>query len=67
MGKNLGNSIPRRYGKFPREFTNMPLVDIDPYYADKLTFIVVNRSSTIFRFSATNSLFLFSPFNHIRR
>ena len=45
----------------------MPLVDIDPYYADKRTFIVITKGGTILRFSATKALFLLSPFNPIRR
>uniref|UniRef100_A0A1I8HUE9 Sodium channel protein n=1 Tax=Macrostomum lignano TaxID=282301 RepID=A0A1I8HUE9_9PLAT len=36
-------------------------------YGDKFTFVVVSRDKTIFRFSATNALFLLSPFNPIRR
>uniref|UniRef100_A0A1I8HQ99 Sodium channel protein n=1 Tax=Macrostomum lignano TaxID=282301 RepID=A0A1I8HQ99_9PLAT len=43
------------------------LEDIDDYYGDKFTFVVVSRDKTIFRFSATNALFLLSPFNPIRR
>ena len=42
-------------------------VDIDPYYADKRTFIVLTKSGDITRFSATKGLFLLSPFNPIRR
>ena len=63
----LGNNLPRRYGAFPLELASMPLVDIDPYYADKRTFIVITKGGTILRFSATKALFLLSPFNPIRR
>ena len=63
----IGNNLPRRYGAFPLELANMPLVDIDPYYADKRTFIVITKGGTILRFSATKALFLLSPFNPIRR
>ena len=31
------------------------------------TFMVVGRDKTIFRFSATNALFILSPFNPVRR
>ena len=65
--KLSGNNLPRRYGAFPLELANMPLVDIDPYYADKRTFIVITKGGTILRFSATRALFLLSPFNPIRR
>jgi hypothetical protein len=44
-----------------------PIVDIDPYYADKRTFIVINKGGTIMRFSATNGMWLFSPFHPVRR
>lgn len=62
-----GNSLPRRYGQFPLELANMPLVDIDPYYADKRTFIVITKGGTIYRFSSTKAMYLLSPFNPIRR
>ena len=62
-----GNSLPRRYGSFPPELAGMPLVDIDPYYADKRSFIVLTKDASIFRFSATKALFLLGPFNPIRR
>ena len=47
--------------------TQLNLVDIDPYYADKRTFMVLTKSGDIYRFSATKGLFLLSPFNPIRR
>ena len=49
------------------ELASTPIVDIDPYYNDKRTFIVVTKKGTIFRFSSTNAMFLLSPFNPIRR
>ena len=67
ISKIIGNNLPRRYGAFPLELANMPLVDIDPFYADKRTFIVITKGGTILRFSATKALFLLSPFNPIRR
>ena len=36
-----GSDLPKRYGQFPLEMASVPLVDIDPYYADKRTFIVI--------------------------
>ncbi|GFU56133.1 sodium channel protein para [Trichonephila clavipes] len=44
-----------------------PLEDIDKYYENKRTFVVVSKGKDIFRFSATNALYLLSPFNPIRR
>lgn len=57
---------------FPKELANVPLCDIDPYYCDKLTFIVIEGRGApggygILRYSATPSFFLFSPFHPCRR
>ena len=57
-----GNDLPRRYGEFPLEFASTPICDIDPYYADKKTFIVISKGGAIFRFSAEKALYLLSPF-----
>ena len=46
---------------------NVPLCDIDPYYSDKRTFIVISKSKAIYRFSARPAFFLISPFHPIRR
>ena len=62
-----GGKVPRRYGKLPEGLTNVPLCDIDPYYEDKSTFIVIKRDRKILRYSASSSLFLFSPFHSCRR
>ena len=62
-----GNDLPRRYGEFPMEFSCTPICDIDPYYADKRTFIVISKGGTIFRYSAGKALYLLSPFHPLRR
>lgn len=62
-----GNDIPRKYGDFPPELSGVPICDIDPYYDDKLTFMVVSEGGSIYRFSANSSLFLLPPFHPIRR
>ena len=62
-----GSDLPKRYGQFPLEMASVPLVDIDPYYKDQLTFIVIKEGGGIIRYSATPSFFLFSPFHPIRR
>ena len=46
-----GNDLPRRYGEFPLEMASTPIVDIDPYYADKRTFIVINKGGAISRYT----------------
>ena len=62
-----GCDVPRRFGEFPLELAGQPLCDIDPYYKDKLTFIVVSKGGAITRYSARPSFFIFSPFHPIRR
>ena len=47
-----GNDLPRRYGEFPLEFASTPICDIDPYYADKKTFIVISKGGAISRLVA---------------
>uniref|UniRef100_A0A8C1J3Q2 Sodium channel protein n=1 Tax=Cyprinus carpio TaxID=7962 RepID=A0A8C1J3Q2_CYPCA len=58
-----GKSLPFIYGDIPPGMVATPLEDLDPYYMNKKTFIVLNRGKTIFRFSATPSLYMISPFN----
>ncbi|XP_026635025.1 sodium channel protein type 10 subunit alpha isoform X2 [Microtus ochrogaster] len=61
------NQLPRFYGELPAELVGEPLEDLDPFYSTHRTFMVLNKGRTISRFSATWALFLFSPFNLIRR
>ena len=42
-----GSNIPRRYGTFPIHLANTPIVDIDPFFKDKRTFIVVSNSNRL--------------------
>ncbi|XP_063928643.1 sodium channel protein para-like isoform X2 [Zophobas morio] len=58
----------RLHGGFPPELASTPLEDIDPFYHNqKVTFVVVSKGKDIFRFSATNALWILDPFNPIRR
>uniref|UniRef100_A0A8C5FIA9 Sodium channel protein n=1 Tax=Gadus morhua TaxID=8049 RepID=A0A8C5FIA9_GADMO len=59
--------LPIIYGDIPKGLVSTPLEDMDPYYRNKKTFIVLNRGKVIFRFNATSSLYLLSPFNLLRR
>uniref|UniRef100_A0A8C8SMQ1 Sodium channel protein n=1 Tax=Pelusios castaneus TaxID=367368 RepID=A0A8C8SMQ1_9SAUR len=59
--------LPDLYGTLPPELIGEPLEDLDPYYSDHKTFIVLNKGKTIFRFSATPALYVLSPFHPIRR
>ncbi|XP_061583536.1 sodium channel, voltage gated, type VIII, alpha subunit b isoform X1 [Cololabis saira] len=62
-----GKSLPFIYGDLPSGMAATPLEDLDPYYLNKKTFIVINKGKTIFRFSATPSMYIISPFNLFRR
>ncbi|XP_009985924.1 PREDICTED: sodium channel protein type 5 subunit alpha-like isoform X2 [Tauraco erythrolophus] len=59
--------LPDIYGTVPPELIGEPLEDLDPFYNDRKTFIVLNKGKTIFRFSATPALYVLSPFHPIRR
>ncbi|XP_041960946.1 sodium channel protein type 4 subunit alpha B-like [Alosa sapidissima] len=62
-----GKGLPRIFGDIPMGLVGAPLEDIDPYYKNQKTFIVLNKGKAIFRFSATSALYIFSPFHLIRR
>ncbi|XP_069052645.1 sodium channel, voltage-gated, type I-like, alpha isoform X1 [Lepisosteus oculatus] len=62
-----GRSLPFIYGDTPKGMVSEPLEDLDPYYINEKTFIVLNRGKTIFRFNATPALYILSPFNPLRK
>ncbi|KAJ9594265.1 hypothetical protein L9F63_014307, partial [Diploptera punctata] len=63
-----GAPIPvRMQGLFPPELASTPLEDIDPFYHNQRTFVVVSKGKDIFRFSATDAMWILDPFNPIRR
>ena len=63
-----GMPLPIRLAaEFPPELTAIPLEDIDPYYQNKKTFIVISKGKDIFRFSAEDSMWFLSPFSPVRR
>ncbi|CAF4869602.1 unnamed protein product [Rotaria sp. Silwood1] len=64
----VGQTLPRvLQHRFPPELIGKPIEEIDSYYRTEYVFVVVDRSHTIFRFSATRACFIFSPFNCFRR
>uniref|UniRef100_K7FL95 Sodium channel protein n=1 Tax=Pelodiscus sinensis TaxID=13735 RepID=K7FL95_PELSI len=63
----VGKPLPRIYGDLPAELVGVPLEDLDPFYGDKKTFIVLNKGKAIFRFTATPALYVLGPFNPLRR
>ncbi|XP_005393346.1 PREDICTED: sodium channel protein type 9 subunit alpha [Chinchilla lanigera] len=62
-----GKQLPFIYGDIPPGMVSEALEDLDPYYADKKTFIVLNKGKAIFRFNATPALYILSPFSPLRR
>uniref|UniRef100_A0A672IVV1 Sodium channel protein n=1 Tax=Salarias fasciatus TaxID=181472 RepID=A0A672IVV1_SALFA len=62
-----GKSLPLLYGDVPKGMVSRPLEDLDHYYRNQKTFIVLNKGKFIFRFNAAPALYLLSPFNPIRR
>ena len=63
-----GMPLPIRLAaEFPPELTAIPLEDMDPYYQNKKTFIVISKGKDIFRFSAEDSMWFLSPFSPVRR
>uniref|UniRef100_A0AAQ4Q6J4 Sodium channel protein n=1 Tax=Gasterosteus aculeatus aculeatus TaxID=481459 RepID=A0AAQ4Q6J4_GASAC len=62
-----GKSLPFIYGDIPPPLVSTPLEDLDTFYSNQKTFIVLNRGKAIFRFNATPALYILSPFNPLRR
>ncbi|KAG8559777.1 hypothetical protein GDO81_017454 [Engystomops pustulosus] len=62
-----GKKLPFIYGDIPPGMVSEPLEDLDPYYANQKTFIVLNKGKAICRFSATSALYILTPFNPIRK
>ncbi|KPP57703.1 hypothetical protein Z043_124548, partial [Scleropages formosus] len=50
-----GKTLPRIFGEIPAALVGVPLEDIDPFYNNQRTFIVLNKGKAIFRFSATSA------------
>nr|AAK01090.1 putative BSC1 sodium channel protein [Blattella germanica] len=64
-----GSVLPGKFEPFPSRLYGRPLEEIDNFIYDE-TFCVVSkrfRKNYIHRFTATNSFFIFSPWNAIRR
>ncbi|XP_075206412.1 sodium channel protein type 4 subunit alpha [Anomaloglossus baeobatrachus] len=65
-GLEAGKSLPLIYGDPPPELIGVALEDLDPFYSNQKTFIVLNKSKAIFRFTATKAMYLLDPFNPLR-
>ncbi|XP_072762114.1 sodium channel protein 60E isoform X2 [Anoplolepis gracilipes] len=69
MSVEDGAVLPNKFEPFPNELYGRPLEEIDNFIYDE-TFCVVSkrfRKNYIHRFTATNSWFIFSPWNCVRR
>ncbi|XP_071639635.1 sodium channel protein 60E [Temnothorax longispinosus] len=69
MSVEDGARLPNKFEPFPNDLYGRPLEEIDNFIYDE-TFCVVSkrfRKNYIHRFTATNSWFIFSPWNPIRR
>ncbi|KAM9187892.1 sodium channel protein type 11 subunit alpha [Dugong dugon] len=62
----VSRKLPKLYGDVPHELIAKPLEDLDPFYRNHKTFMVLNKKKTIYRFSAKPALFIFGPFNPVR-
>ncbi|XP_074201282.1 sodium channel protein type 11 subunit alpha isoform X1 [Camelus bactrianus] len=62
----VSRKLPKLYGDIPPELIAKPLEDLDPFYRNHKTFMVLNKKRTIYRFSAKRALFILGPFNSIR-
>ncbi|KAM4608382.1 LOW QUALITY PROTEIN: sodium channel, voltage-gated, type I-like, alpha [Polymixia lowei] len=62
-----GKSLPFIYGDIPKGMVSTALEDLDAFYNNQKTFIVLNRGKVLFRFNAAPALYVLSPFNPLRR
>lgn len=62
-----GKTLPLLYGDIPKGMVSTPLEDLDPFYNNQRTFIVLNKGKVIYRFNAAPALYFLSPFNLLRR
>uniref|UniRef100_H2ZFQ9 Sodium channel protein n=1 Tax=Ciona savignyi TaxID=51511 RepID=H2ZFQ9_CIOSA len=63
-----GKTLPEYLqGDVPDGYKCRPLVDPDPYYDDKNTYIILDQNYVIYRFSATRSLYFIGALNIFRR
>ncbi|XP_042204469.1 sodium channel protein para-like isoform X5 [Homarus americanus] len=64
QGMPLSNRLQQM---FPEDLVGTPLEDIDPYYHNQKTMVVISKGKDIFRFSSTDAMWILSPFNSVRR
>ncbi|XP_033633746.1 sodium channel protein 1 brain-like isoform X2 [Asterias rubens] len=65
-----GKDLPESLGTFPKSLYGKPIEELDAVRHDEQTFCVVGKrfgKSSLFRLSSTESCFLLSPLNPIRK
>ena len=66
------STLPEGIDRLSDDFINTPLCEIDPFYRDKFTYLVLrknfdSRQISLYRYSSEKSLNLLSPFNPLRQ
>ncbi|KAM3179301.1 hypothetical protein ACTXT7_000875 [Hymenolepis weldensis] len=64
-GKKLISPLASKFCS--RRYTGKPLQEMDDFYRYKRSFVVISGDKTIYRLSLSPALFVFGPFNPIRR
>nr|BAA04133.1 voltage-gated sodium channel [Halocynthia roretzi] len=63
-----GKTLPEYLqGDLPDKYLCQALVDPDPFYANKKTYVVFDKNKVIYRFSCEKALFCLGPLNPVRR
>nr|XP_056719950.1 sodium channel protein type 4 subunit alpha [Euleptes europaea] len=62
-----GKTLPVIYGDPPLDLIGVPLEELDQFYLNQKTYIILTKGKTIFRFSTTPALYMLDPFNIVRR
>nr|XP_042895936.1 sodium channel protein para [Parasteatoda tepidariorum] len=64
----VGMPLPRALAPdFPPELIATPIEDLDKFYENERTFMIISKGKDVFRFSATKSMWILTPFNPLRR
>ena len=65
-----GKPLPNDYEPFPEDLCGKPVQEVDPNRTSLKSFVIISKRmgrNTIYRFSATKSLYLLDPLHPLRR
>ncbi|XP_077966258.1 sodium channel protein type 3 subunit alpha-like isoform X1 [Styela clava] len=63
-----GKTLPEYLqGDIPDDYLCQELVDIDPYYADKRTYVILDKNYVIYRLTCDRALYCLGPLNIVRK